>query len=438
MLLATVWLLISVASLVGCAAVTNPVANGVPVYLVPDELLAPSKEGFERIDLTLLRQPPPEEYLLAPGDTLGVYVEGVIGDPESPLPVGVPDSPEVPPSIGFPFPIRANGTVSLPFIGAIGVDGLSIEAAEQKVVDAYLKKQIVRAEDYRIIVTLLRPRFERILVVREDAGQAAVSVSNTGLIGFGTQTTISGGRSATGEVVELPAYQNDVLNALARTGGLPGPDARQEVVIYRGERNGESNPPQLPTNLDDRFNDLQSGRGEVIRIPLEVPGGMQLPIDPDAITLKTGDIITVRARKPEFYYTGGLIPSSEYQLPFDRDVTVVEAIIMARGPVINGGLNTSNLSGSIVGVGVGNPSPSLVAVVRKTPAGSQIVIRVDLNEALRDPRHNLLVQAEDVIILQENTDEAITRYITNVFQMDLFFRWLNRSDATGTGSLFVP
>jgi hypothetical protein len=262
-------------------------------------------------------------------------------------------------------------------------------------------------------------------------------------VGFDTQTTISGGRSATGQVVELPAYENDVLNALARTGGLPGPDAVQEVLVFRGARQGNDGLPAMAAETlavpcDPLHLDPMLAGGAAVRIPLQVRPGMPPTFNRDDIILKTGDIITIRARKPELYYTGGLIPAGEFQLPYDRDVSVVEALLKSRAPVVNGGVNTSNLSGSIVNVGLGNPSPSLVAVIRKTPNDSQIVIRVDLNEALRDPHQNIFIQAEDVLILQENTDEAFTRYVTTVFQMDLFFRWLDRDDAIGTGSLVVP
>src|SRR5262245_42599343 len=89
-------------ALAGCAAVTNPVANGIPVRLLPEELKAETREGFEQIPLTLLRQQPPEAYLLDVGDTLGIFIEGVIGSTDTPPPVNIPDTAELPPSIGYP------------------------------------------------------------------------------------------------------------------------------------------------------------------------------------------------------------------------------------------------------------------------------------------------------------------------------------------------
>jgi hypothetical protein len=59
----SVWRIAMVAMLSGlfsgCAALTNPVAHGVPVRILPAELIAKSKEGFEPIPLALLQQPPP-------------------------------------------------------------------------------------------------------------------------------------------------------------------------------------------------------------------------------------------------------------------------------------------------------------------------------------------------------------------------------------------
>ncbi len=92
----------------------------------------------------------------------------------------------------------------------------------------------------------------------------------------------------------------------------------------------------------------------------------------------------------------------------------------------------------MIQAGVGNPNPSLLSVLRRTPNGGQVNIRVDLNEAVRDPRENIIVQASDVLVLQETTGEAVARYITQVFQVNIFTRFLNRGDAQASGSLVVP
>jgi protein involved in polysaccharide export with SLBB domain len=425
----------------GCASFTNPVANGVPVRLLPDELLAQSREGYQTIPLTLLRQPPPDHYLLAAGDTLGVFIEGVLGEAEAAPPVNIPDSAELPPSIGYPIPLRADGTISLPYVEPIKVAGMTIEQAEQAVVDAYLKKQIVRAEDRRILVTLMRPRYIKVLVIRDDSQERQISLQTQSLQGLGTnRTEIGGGPSGQGMVLELPAYENDVLNVLTRSGGLPGLESTQEVVVQRGFWDQRSDPNGL-NGFCPAQADLASGpnsKRRIIRIPMRMRDGQLPNIRPDDIILEKGDIVTVRSRQPEFFYTGGLLPASEHPLPSDYDLPVIEAVLKTSGPLINGGLNSSNLNGAIVGTGLGNPSPSLLSVLRRTPNGGQLTIRVDLNEALRDPRENILVQAGDVLLLQESPEESTTRYLTQTIQANFFFRLLNRQDGQGSVSIVAP
>ena len=186
----------------------------------------------------------------------------------------------------------------------------------------------------------------------------------------------------------------------------------------------------------DRQNDLaQQG---ITRIPMRVRTGESVNFQPEDIILNNGDIVTVRSRDPAFFYTGGILPSGEYPLPNDYDLTVVEAVLKARGPLFNGGINSSNLNGAIIQAGVGNPSPSQLSVLRKTPNQGQVTIKVDLNEAVRDPRENILVQAGDVLILQESSDEAFARYFSQVFQLNLFGRFINRQDAQGSASMVLP
>ena len=430
------------AAMSGCAAFTNPVANGVPVRMLPDELLGESREGYEPIDLALLRRDRPEQFQLDTGDTLGIYVEGIIGDESTPPPVNLPASTDQPPSIGYPFPVRSDGTVSLPLVGAVEVSGMTVEEAEAAVAGAYLKREIVRPEDFRIIVSLLRPRTVRVLVVREDGGQPQVTLRSQGLRGLGsTSTTIGGGNEATGEAIDLPIYENDLLTALTRTGGVPNAAATEEIVIYRGRsaKTSTGQDVECDTGAGCDLCNLADREGGEIRIPLRKKCEETVCISKSDVVLRDGDIVTVRSRVPELFYTGGLLPSSEQQVPFDYDLRVVEAVLRSQGPLVNGGINSSNLNGSIVGVGIGNPSPSQLSLLRHLPNGQQVNIHIDLNDALRDPRSNILVQANDVLILQENRDEALTRYFyTSVFRIDSFFRFINRTDAQASASFVLP
>ena len=90
----------------GCASWSNPVANGIPVSLVPPSVLATPKSSVDTIPLSALRRKSSTNYILGAGDILGVYVEGAIGGDRELPPVSFPDSDNLPPSLGFPIPIR--------------------------------------------------------------------------------------------------------------------------------------------------------------------------------------------------------------------------------------------------------------------------------------------------------------------------------------------
>src|SRR5262245_48731710 len=95
--------LLLAATLCGCAAVSNPVGDAVPVERLPPEVLGRPKAEEKTIPLPLLRQKPPDVYRLEAGDVLGVYIENVLGDRNQPPPVRVPELGNTPPAFGFPI-----------------------------------------------------------------------------------------------------------------------------------------------------------------------------------------------------------------------------------------------------------------------------------------------------------------------------------------------
>ncbi|MFW6171098.1 MAG: polysaccharide biosynthesis/export family protein [Planctomycetota bacterium] len=424
----------------GCASWSNPVANGIPARLLPFELLAESKEGMERIPLSLLRQKPPKIYRLGPGDMLGLYIDGVTGKEGELPPVNFPRDVNIPPSVGYPLPIRDDGTLPLPLVEPVKVEGMSLTEAQETITKVYTEKsKVLLPGESPILVTLIRPRHTRVLVIREDAAESRTAVQSR-RTGFGTTEVFNTTRKGTGDIVELPAYQDDVLTALARTGGLPGTDATDAVLIQRGY---VEDARSLDNDTLNRMAENLEGEDELkdrtTRIPLRTPHGQPPDFRPEDIILEEGDIVYVKAREGETFYTAGLLPSAQIPLPRDYDVTVVEAIALAGGPILNGGFSARSLSSrSIVAPGIGNPSPSLVSILRHTPNGGQVTIRVDLNQALKDPRENLLVQGEDVLILQETPGEAFARYLNDIFRFDIISDVISRADTSGTTQLALP
>ncbi len=218
----------------GCAAF-RPI-KGIPARYVPDEFRGPSRSGQQTIDLSLLRQTPPPTHLVDTGDLLAIYIEGILGKTNEHPPVYFPVTQDVVPTIGFPLPVREDGTISLPLIEPVSVRGLTLVDVEERIRRAYTAdRQILVPGRDRIFVALQRPRTHRVLVIRQEA-TSEVSVGQAGTLNLGA--LIRG----TGKVVNLPAYKNDVLNALAETGGLPGTDAENAIYVIRAPHRARRTP----------------------------------------------------------------------------------------------------------------------------------------------------------------------------------------------------
>jgi protein involved in polysaccharide export with SLBB domain len=422
----------------GCAALSNPVADGVPVHLLPPDVLGPSRTEEFPIPLNYLRQPPPDVYRLDAGDILGVYIDTVLGERNVPPPVRFAEQGNVSPALGYPIPVQEDGTVLLPYIKPVKVKGMSITEARDAIANAYISpEEILKPGKERISVTLMEPRRYHVLVVRQDSiGQRQDGQQQTfaGNFVLNTPEQLNGSRRGHGSALELPAYQNDVLTALTRTGGLPGTDARNEVMIMRPIKGVGS--AAVPGNPLVRREPLPGQAAEeTTYIPLRLRPGENVPFRPQDVILRDGDIVYIAAREAEVFYTGGLLLSGQYPLPRDFDLDVVQAIAYVRGPIVNGAFSQNNLSGQIQPVGIGFPNPSLVTVLRRIPGKGQIKIRVDFNRALNDPNERIIIRPMDVVILQSTPAEAFTQYFSSVFQYNLIGTFLRARDGFGSAGI---
>ena len=158
--------------------------QGIPVSDLPKQLLGEKKSTFVPVPLALLRREQPEEYLLGEGDILGIYIEGVmppkVNDDEvaSAPPVNFPQpGSDLPPSVGYPIPVRDDGTLPLPLVEPIDVEGKTLAEAEALIRRAYVDdEKILRPGRDRILVSLMRERTHRVIVIREDAAGRDLSL----------------------------------------------------------------------------------------------------------------------------------------------------------------------------------------------------------------------------------------------------------------------
>ena len=160
----------------GCTAMTNPLADGIPVRLLPPELMGPAKTNYQTVPLSLLRQPQPDAYKLDAGDVLGVFVEGYLGEKPAAIPTHVAplvlsrDQNRLPPSAGYPVPVQENGQIALPGVEKLLVRGMTVGDARDAIVKLYNPDaKLIRVVKDQIIVTLLHPRQTQVLVFRQEA-----------------------------------------------------------------------------------------------------------------------------------------------------------------------------------------------------------------------------------------------------------------------------
>ncbi|HMO13117.1 MAG TPA: polysaccharide biosynthesis/export family protein [Pirellulaceae bacterium] len=399
----------------GCTQLVAPI-NSIPANRIPPEFLSPPRANAETIDFALLGQEKPANYTLDEGDVLGIHIATIFGDETQPPIVQFP-APEsdLNPSIGFPVPVRENGTISLPLIDPLPVRGLTVPQVEEAIKRAYVQKgQLV---DPKVIVTLMRKRTYRVVVIRQDNQFFNQQQNFRRLTAPVTDRT---DESARGFVLNLPAYENDLMNALAQTGGLPGINAKNEIKILRAARNQAERQARLQGNYSipaGRAFPYQMGMGggatenaNVVIVPLRLRPGQAPRFRPSDVILNEGDIVYVESRESEVYYTGGLLGGGEWALPRDYDLDVLGAVAIA-GTTI--GVDRQSLIGGLAGQA--RVPPTQLIVLRQLPNNQQIAIEVDLTEAVNNPRSRLLVAPRDTLILRYKPEEEILNFASGTF-----------------------
>lgn len=413
-------------SATGCTALVSPIQT-IPAVRVPPELLAIPVANDRIIDYPRLRQTEPEDYVLDKDDVLGIHIENLFAgeDPNSPQipPVTMPQpGSDLSPGIGLPYPIRDDGTISMPFVGPIAVKGLTLAQAEEVVGRVYVEKNFLQ-EGQRPIVTLMRKRSTKVFVIRQDN---AIAGGRDGLAGLQQSRAAISERtdlSSRGFVLQLPAYRNDLLNALTETGGLPGVNAKSDVKILRSDKVDPRRRDEMlrefylqygTSNVGGALPELPED-ANVIKIPLRLKPGQFPKFNEQDIILKEGDVVLVESRETEVYYTSGLLRPGEFLLPRDKDTDVLNAIAIAGsgvGAFQQGGQGgfASGLSG-----GVGSVPPSQLIIMRPLPGNRQIAIEVDLTRAINEPRERLLIKSGDTLILRHKPREELLNFSIGAF-----------------------
>lgn len=415
---------------VACGCVSIPNSETVSPKYFRNKSQGGVRGEMEQINFVKLRMDKPAEELLGPNDVLGIYIAGITGNPEEAPPIHNIGSETERPASGYPYMVRSDGTLSLPMLSEpIYVEGMTLIQAEEAIRSAYtLKREIVRT-DANISVSMIKPRTYHVTVIREDVSSDDQRYSGGNVSGRGA-SYMGGMARGTAKALELPAYRNDVLEALSLTGGLPGLNAKNEVVILRKAysdefsnkdyMNGEEAGYAMSEvarryNESGEINNLNSDLG-VLRIPLRIAPGEQPPqLTSEDVTLYDGDVVYIQSREAEVFYTGGLIKGGVYPVPRDYDLDVMGAIATAGGTVgASAGATQANTSGK-----VGSILPASRIIVLREVNGKQYAIQIRQREMLRDPSQRILIEPNDVILVEYTTAELWFNMLYNMINFRL-------------------
>lgn len=422
LLMSLVWLV--AATNTGCITFTN---YAIPASRLPSQYQAPTKNDLHPLNFQLLAKRQLTDHFIDVGDVVAVTVIGILPSPEAQTalvqnqttltsdyypPHGTINGP----SYGIPIQVQADGSVQLPQLPSVKIQGLTLQSAAEKIAQSYVASNILKEDAAQVNLVLLRNRVNRVVVLREDASQEAATLVSKG------QTVLH--KRGSSVLVDLPHHESDVLHALAASGGLPGVDAYNEIWILRSAEVSVEQRDQLRVEVENGLPASDAIRKlpahvQATKIPLKLCSHEAIPFSPSDIELSHGDIVYVEPRKDEYFYTGGLLPGGQIPLPRDEDVDIIEAIAIANGSV--GGLGgTSSVAVLRAGAGLGNIIPPTRALVlRKLPNGQQVPIRVDLNLAMRDPKERIKIMSGDYIMMYYKPGETAANAILNFFNFNL-------------------
>lgn len=402
----------------GCITYSH---HAIPADRLPPELRFCEKGCRVPVNLALLSQTPPRSYVIGPGDVLSVYVRGL-------LPPNVDDNAPVlqnpsllqteyypptgmilGPSAGVPIHVGDDGMIPLPIVGPVKVEGLTIQQAADKLSEVVIEKEIVKKGKEYIYVNLIRPRVTRVMVVREETKSDAQTIV--------TRQSSSIAKRGSAKVVDLPAFENDILHALTASGGMPGTDAMNEVWILRRGQRGDGMTDTVWDGASQASDPAQfisccPEGATAKRIPLWTRNGSSPCFTQEDVVLQEGDVVYLQARQQEVFFTGGLINGAELPLPRDHDIDILEAVSIANASV--GGPGGAGGAVFRAGAGLGNVLPPTRAVVlRKVGNGQQVAIRVDLERAVRDAKQRIAIHPGDFIMLYYKPGEQLTNAALN-------------------------
>jgi polysaccharide biosynthesis/export protein len=222
------------------------------------------------------------EYLMGPGDSIMLTVDGIPGL----------DKKE--------FLIDGQGTIFVPYLGQVEVLGLSTRETEFKLIKLFAVSVL---EDPQVTVSIkeYRSQFYYILGSVIKPGKYSLTPST------------------------------DLLDAIALAGGLTE-RADPKIKLYRCSREPESKSTQ--SKAGTFANGIESDNNDPPCNPLEIslPELLEGKLSIPQMTILSGDVIRIQERKDKNYYVlGDILKPGAYPIPNNEPMELSQALANAGG-----------------------------------------------------------------------------------------------------------
>jgi len=186
-----------------------------------------------------------------------------------------------------------------------------------------------------------------------------------------------------------------------------GPFSGSAMAPVTGSFSGSTHPQQMIP-----LQDSDSRHPGALRIPLSRSFSDPIRFSPQDVILEDGDIVMLESRDSDHFFTAGPLGGGQYALPRDRDLDIIDAVLLADSYSRSTQLNTPTRA--IGGVSVLNRDvtvgASRVIVERKTPEGATTRFRISLYKAMRNPEHRVLIEPGDRLYLEYTAIEAVLAF----------------------------
>ena len=311
---------------------------------LPQHYLARQVYNVKKIDLTKLASSTEPVDVIGRGDIIDVTISAGLADDDAPL--------------KLPMRVTQRGDIDIPFLGRVPVSGLRMPEAEADIARVCVEKQCYRSPT--VTVEMKQPKMNRVEVVGavEKPGVYELRAGKSDLLHALTQAGGLAKNADTTVEIRHPGYRNPTQRppSIAQASGVYGETTKESIVPPSGERTLHVDLISLAKNkANAEANDLDLEDGAVVHVD---------QLDPDPITI------------------GGLVHTPKrMEVPFGKNVHFLDAISEAGE--------------------VSNQMADKCYVIRHRQGQEPAVIEVNISDAEKDQRYNLLLEPGDVVRVEE-------------------------------------